>query len=151
MRPSDLTSEKVLKTPPSAVDPLVKTVIHVTNIKESIANARIQVIMLNGVIPRTVILSVPEPFISDNLLCTKDGIFMLGQDTANFIAERKRRSNNSRFFKQPQRVLRYLNSSNVEILGSPYYKGVSLPRIPSVCKPGMKSRMRQYSKQTLIP
>ena len=37
------------------------------------------------------------------------------------------------------------NGGHVELLGSPYYKGVPLPRIPSVSKPGMKSPI---AKQT---
>ena len=37
---------------------------------------------------------------------------------------------------------------SVELLGSPYYKGVPLPRIPSVRKPGMKSRIAEHSQNT---
>ena len=62
----------------------VKTVIYISNIKDSIENANMQVIMLNG-----VILNEPEPCISDNLVCTNDGIFMRGQDIANFMKERQ--------------------------------------------------------------
>ena len=62
----------------------VKTASYISNIKDSIANAKVQIKMLNG-----EILDVPEPFITDNLLCTNDDIFMRGQDTANYIAEKQ--------------------------------------------------------------
>ena len=39
---------------------------------------------------------------------------------------------------------------NIELLGSPYYKGVPLPRIPSVRKPGMKSRIAQRSEHASV-
>ena len=38
----------------------------------------------------------------------------------------------------------------VELLGSPYYKGVPLPRIPSVHKLGMKSRIAQRSEHAAV-
>ena len=38
----------------------------------------------------------------------------------------------------------------VELLGSPYYKGVPLPRIPSVHKLGMKSRVAQLSAHAAV-
>ena len=38
----------------------------------------------------------------------------------------------------------------VELLGSPYYKVVPLPRIPSVRKPGIKSRIAQRSKHASV-
>jgi len=38
----------------------------------------------------------------------------------------------------------------VELLGSPYYKGVPLPRIPSVHKLGMKSRIAQRSEHASV-
>jgi len=38
----------------------------------------------------------------------------------------------------------------VELLGSPYYKGVPLPRIPSVHKLGTKSRIAQRSEHATV-
>ena len=39
---------------------------------------------------------------------------------------------------------------SVELLGSPYYKGVPIPRIPSVRKLGMKSRIAQWSEHASV-
>ena len=38
----------------------------------------------------------------------------------------------------------------VELLGSPYYKGVPIPRIPSVHKLGTKSRIAQRTEHTTV-
>ena len=42
------------------------------------------------------------------------------------------------------------SSPPVELLGSPYYKGVPLPRIPSVHKLGTKSRIAQRSEHATV-
>ena len=76
------TSSSLLALMTASKEFEVKTVICVSNIKDSMANAKMEVMMLNG-----EILDVPEPVISDNLLCAKDGIFMRGQDIANCIQE----------------------------------------------------------------
>ena len=50
----------------------------------------------------------------------------------------------------PRALLRADNPSSlrgcVELLGSPYYKGVPLSRIPSARKPGMKSHIAQQTE-----
>ena len=56
--------------------------------------------------------------------------------------------------KSPRTLLRADKSSSrrgcVELLGGPYYKGVPLPRIPSIHKLGMKSRIAQRSEHASV-
>ena len=51
--------------------------------------------------------------------------------------------------KVPESLI-LISPQGVELLGSPYYKGVPLPRIPSVHKLGTKSRIAQRSEHATV-
>ena len=74
--------------------------------------------------------------------------------TANRIARMAKRCRRLSFFSFSRGAKAAVVVADVvpavELLGSPYYKGVALPRIPSVHKLGTKSRIAQRSEHATV-